>query len=109
MTISLSTHILNQADGQPAAGVQVTLCAADGAAIGVATTDADGRIAAWPGAERLPTGEYQLLFDTGSWFASRSERCFYPRVRVEFNASAVRHYHVPLLLNRYGYSTYRGS
>lgn len=109
MTITLSTHILNQADGQPAAGVAVTLCTAAGATIGAATTDADGRIGAWPDADNLPTGEYQLLFDTGSWFAGRGEPCFYPRVRIEFNAGEARHYHVPLLLNRYGYSTYRGS
>lgn len=109
MTISLSTHVLNLADGQPAAGLTVTLSVADGATIGSAVTDEDGRISAWPGADDLATGLYQLQFDTAPWFASRGETSFYPRVRIEFDADTARHYHVPLLLNRFGYSTYRGS
>jgi 5-hydroxyisourate hydrolase len=73
-------------------------------------TNADGRIADWldPGPQQV--GTYRITFDTGAYFASRSETGFYPFVPVVFEiTSPGEHHHVPLLLNPFGYSTYRGS
>lgn len=107
--ISLSTHVLDLDAGMPAVKLNVSLADADGKILARAGTDADGRIGNWPGIESLATGRYLLTFDTGPWYAARGSRCFYPEVRVLFQADEERHYHVPVLLNRYGYSTYRGS
>ena len=102
---SLSTHVLDTARGRPAAGVGVTLRRA-GEPVEVARgrTDADGRLRV---AEDLAPGAYQLLFATGDYLGAGG---FYPRVTVEFVVDAAEpHYHVPLLLSPFGYSTYRGS
>lgn len=104
--MSLSTHVLDAAKGLPAAGVAVRLDRRepDGTwtAVAEARTDADGRIGEWgaePGA-----GVHRLTFDT----AGLSD--FYPEVTVAFTiGDAGRHYHVPLLLSPFAYSTYRGS
>jgi len=108
---TLSTHILNLDVGSRVEGMQVELRAAhpDGTASGAlatAATDADGRIADWPA---LEPGCYELSFAVGDWFSARDQTCFYPRIRIEFNIDEQRHYHVPLLLNRFGFSSYRGS
>jgi 5-hydroxyisourate hydrolase len=100
---SLSTHVLDATTGQPAAGVAVRLAAAD-AEIAAGTTDADGRVPKL--ADGLAPGTYQLVFDTGAYFPTT----FYPEVVVTFTvAGPDRHYHVPLLLSPFAYSTYRGS
>ncbi|KAB2369579.1 hydroxyisourate hydrolase [Actinomadura montaniterrae] len=104
--MSLSTHVLDAAKGLPAAGVAVRLDRRerDGTwtAVAEARTDADGRIKEW-GAEP-GTGVHRLVFDT----AGLSD--FYPEVTVAFTIDdAGRHYHVPLLLSPFAYSTYRGS
>ena len=109
MSISISTHVLNLADGQPAAGMQISLQRPDGSPIATAITDEDGRIGSWPDTPELPTGTYRLVFSTSDWFAARGEDCFFPSVAIDFSAATERHYHVPLLVNHYGYSTYRGS
>lgn len=113
MTINatLSTHILNLDEGSPAAGVRVELRATDvagtaGPILAHALTDDDGRTSAMP---ELSAGSYELTFAIGDWFAARNQECFYPRVRIEFVVNTQRHYHVPLLLNRFGFSSYRGS
>ena len=101
---TLSTHVLDTAAGRPAAGVRVTLETRAGDPLGEGVTDADGRIAAL-GPDRLGAGDYVLRFDT-----SAHARGFYPEVVVVFTvAGADEHYHVPLLLSPYGYTTYRGS
>lgn len=105
---SLSTHVLDATSGQPAAGVPVRLESAGaghtGVPIAAAATDADGRVARL--ADGLDAGTYRLVFDTGGYFAST----FYPEVVVTFTVTGPpRHYHVPLLLSPYAYSTYRGS
>lgn len=105
---SLSTHVLDTAGGRPAAGVRVALEAASGAALGEAVTDADGRIASL-GPGWLDAGDYRLRFDTGAYFAGLGVTGFYPEVVVTFTAEGEEHFHVPLLLSPYGYSTYRGS
>ncbi|QKJ18095.1 hydroxyisourate hydrolase [Microbacterium hominis] len=121
MTTHLTTHILDAATGAPAAGVSVVLAAASGDAVVAETpgaiiahgrTDADGRLALGP--ERLDAGDYTLTFLTREYFAERGIPSFYPFVTVTFTVEVTGdgtspHYHVPLLLSPFAYSTYRGS
>ncbi|GGS54882.1 5-hydroxyisourate hydrolase [Planobispora rosea] len=108
--MSLSTHVLDAALGRPAAGVAVRLesgSGADGGAVAAeGRTDADGRLSGWsPGA-----GVHRLVFGTGAYFAERGVTAFYPEVVITFTIDDPdEHYHVPLLLNPFAYSTYRGS
>lgn len=108
---TLSTHVLDAMRGAPAAGVTVTLHPGipdPGAAVlGSAVTDADGRIGALGGT--LAPGTYRLVFDTGAYFAAQAVDTFYPEVCVTFIVTEERHYHVPLLLSPFAFSTYRGS
>ena len=115
MSAPITTHVLDTARGRPAAGVPVTLLFAepDGvwAELARGTTDADGRIRDWlPDDHPLKAGDYELRFATGDYFAARGVTGFYPEVRVAFEVNEQQgHYHVPLLLSPFGYSTYRGS
>ena len=104
---TLSTHVLDTGAGRPAGGVAVVLESAAGEVLGGARTDADGRVGAIGG--DLAQGDYRLRFDTGAWFAEAGVEGFYPEVSVSFTIAADEHFHVPVLLSRYGYSTYRGS
>jgi 5-hydroxyisourate hydrolase len=104
---SLSTHVLDVSTGRPAAGLRVTLESADGNVLAEALTDDDGRVGAF--ADDLAAEDHLIRFDTGTWFAGRGTTAFYPEVVVTFTVGADEHYHVPLLLSPYGYSTYRGS
>ncbi len=113
MTVSqITTHVLDAQRGVPAAGVAVELSRREGegwALVASGVTDADGR-AKQLGPERVPGGEYRLRFDTGAYFASSGTDTFYPEVLIGFAvADDGRHYHVPLLLSPFAYSTYRGS
>ena len=106
---TLSTHVLDTSAGRPAEGVAVELRSADGSVLGEARTDADGRVGSI-GPVRLDAGDYTLRFDTAAYFAAAGTTGFYPEVAIAFTvADAGQHYHVPLLLNPFGYSTYRGS
>jgi 5-hydroxyisourate hydrolase len=113
--MSVTTHVLDLAAGRPAAGLAVALEArdADGgwARLGQGATDQDGRLAGLLPAERhLEAGVHRLVFDTGAWFAGGGLTGLYPEVSVVFQVSdPTQHYHIPLLLSPYGYSTYRGS
>ncbi|WP_067564708.1 hydroxyisourate hydrolase [Nocardia acidivorans] len=99
--MSLSTHVLNAATGRPADGVSVRLEAADGTLLARGRTDADGRIKDLPAPE---PGVHRLIFDTGDLSP------FYPEVSIAFTViDPAQHYHVPLLLSPYSFSTYRGS
>ncbi|MEM7016383.1 MAG: hydroxyisourate hydrolase [Pseudomonadota bacterium] len=109
MPITLSTHVLNLASGMPASGLDISLLAEDGSQLATGTTNDDGRITEWNGLVSLVPGNYIIKFDVASWYEARGERCFYSQVQVDFIIDEERHYHVPLLLNSYGYSTYRGS
>lgn len=110
---SLSTHILDQGSGKPAQNLEVLLqqLTDEGwVQIGSQCSNSDGRIASFDLEEPLTTGIFQLDFDTGDYFEKKGDQCFYPYVSIIFQLEdADQHYHVPLLLNRYGYSTYRGS
>lgn len=110
---SISTHILDITRGKPAQGVPVTLEKKNGdayARLKSGTTDADGRIKDLVAEGDLTEGTYRITFDTGAYWAATGVKGFYPEASVVFvieDASA--HYHVPLLLSPFGYSTYRGS
>lgn len=107
--MSVSTHVLDAVSGRPAAGLRVGLAGQDGAAwteVARAVTDTDGRIGRFPGGD-LPAGVYQLTFETERYLEVPT---FYPVVVIVFRITDVAaHYHVPLLLSPYAYSTYRGS
>ena len=110
----ITTHVLDTSRGRPASGIDVVLEQLAGGQweeIGRGRTDQDGRVRALA---RTPTsltpGTYRLVFDTAAFFRALETRAFYPQVTIAFEISDVReHYHVPLLLSPYGYSTYRGS
>jgi 5-hydroxyisourate hydrolase len=113
----ITTHVLDTSRGQPAAGLSVALelHSAGGAGewlrIGSGVTAADGRAADLvPQTATLTAGTYRLLFDSGAYFKSLGVVAFYPQIAVVFQVrDPAEHYHVPLLLNPFGYSTYRGS
>lgn len=105
---SLSTHVLDTSAGRPAAGLRITLESADGSVLAEGLTDDDGRAPGLAPADLVPA-TYRLRFDTGGWFAERGEPAFYPEVVVTFAVAGDDHFHVPLLLSPFGYSTYRGS
>jgi 5-hydroxyisourate hydrolase len=104
---TVSTHVLDTSLGRPAAGVRVTLQNSQGAAIGSAVTDADGRARDFTGA--LLAGSYRLRFDVAAYFRESERESFYDDVVVSFHIDGTGHYHVPLLLSPFGYTTYRGS
>ena len=104
---TLSSHVLDTGRGRPAAGVPVELRSAAGEVLGATVTDGDGRVAGLGG--DLSPGTYRLRFDTAAHFAATGTTAFYPEVVVAFSVGEEPHYHVPLLLSPFGYSTYRGS
>ncbi|HVR95797.1 MAG TPA: hydroxyisourate hydrolase [Thermoanaerobaculia bacterium] len=108
----ITTHVLDTACGRPASGVPVVLeiRSEEGwREIGRAETDADGR------ARQILTGElsagtYRITFGIETYFRAEGIEGFYPEAAIVFHVrDAAQHYHVPLLLSPYGYSTYRGS
>lgn len=109
----ITTHILDVSLGRPAAGVSVQLSRLDGATwskLADGKTDADGRVAHLLAPGSLTTGTYQLTFMIADYFAASQRASFYPHVDIVFEVkNASEHYHVPLLLSPFGYSTYRGS
>ncbi|WP_375388226.1 hydroxyisourate hydrolase [uncultured Amnibacterium sp.] len=107
----VTTHVLDAAFGTPAVGVGVGLDRQtdDGwREVASGATDADGRIPEL-GPERLESGVFRLTFATGDYFEATRRPSFYPEVQVTFRVSGTEHYHVPLLLSPFSYSTYRGS
>lgn len=109
----LTTHILDTSLGKPAAGIAVILeqrTADKWQKIAHGKTNADGRITDLLAKENiLPLGAYRLIFETAPYFSDQKINSFYPSITIEFQISDATHYHVPLLLNPFGYSTYRGS
>ena len=108
--MSLSTHVLDATTGRPAIGMAVRLERGAGGTLASSVTDADGRIRDWGGTGVDEPGNYRLVFDSVAYFAARGIGTFYPEVAVTFAVGdPSEHYHVPLLLSPYAYSTYRGS
>lgn len=106
--ISLSSHVLDTTLGKPVAGLSVTLTAPDGEQVS-AETNADGRITDWH-YQFQQSGVYQLRFETAAYLIQTHGASFYPFVDIYFELEADGgHYHVPLLLSPFGFSSYRGS
>lgn len=109
----ITTHVLDTAAGKPAAGINVTLERQDKKAwklIGKGKTDADGRLKTLMQEGKLPAGNYRLTFAVESYFKKQKVPSFYQQIPIQFQIKGPsQHYHVPLLLNPFGYSTYRGS
>jgi 5-hydroxyisourate hydrolase len=111
---SISTHVLDITRGKPAQGVPVTLEKKDidggYSTVNGGHTDPDGRLKELVPEGKLTAGTYRITFDTGSYFAALSVESFYPEASIVFSITDPEaHYHVPLLLSPFGYSTYRGS
>ena len=101
---TLSTHILDIAAGRPATDIPVILFRY-GHELARAHTNADGRITGWS----VPPGQYKLQFETKPYFDRLSIPTLYPFIGIDFGITTDTHYHIPLLLSPFGYSTYRGS
>ncbi|MBK8552641.1 MAG: hydroxyisourate hydrolase [Ignavibacteria bacterium] len=109
----ITTHVLDTSSGRPASGISIQLFLKndDGWKLtGEGMTDENGRIS-----DMLKTGEilepgiYKMKFETELYFKEKDIKSFYPYVEIIFNIDSEEHYHIPLLLSPYGYSTYRGS
>jgi 5-hydroxyisourate hydrolase len=110
----ITTHILDLSSGKPASGVRVALVRVENTKhtpVGSGVTDADGRLRDLvPKASKINAGVFELTFETGTYFRSRGVEPFHPRVTVVVEITdPAQHYHVPLLISPYGYTTYRGS
>jgi 5-hydroxyisourate hydrolase len=110
---TISSHILDTSRGRPASGVTVCLYHQANEAwteLGRKNTNPDGRVTDLlsPGSQ-LATGTYKLKFETGQYFRVMAVPTFYPFIEIVFEVTGDEHYHVPLLLTAFGFSTYRGS
>lgn len=105
----VTAHVLDASRGAPAAGITISLQHSNGTEIARAVTDNDGRVPEL-GPETLESGIYRITFGAGDYFASQNVETFYPSITIDFKVDArQKHYHVPLLLSPFAYSTYRGS
>jgi 5-hydroxyisourate hydrolase len=109
----ITTHVLDTAAGLPGRAIAVELERVEHGVwhlIGGGVTDDDGRLRTLTPAGALPTGTYRIRFHTGPYFAARQQVGFFPLVEIQFEvADGTQHYHVPLLLSPFAFSTYRGS
>lgn len=111
---AITTHVLDTARGGPAKGIRVALELLDGQdqwkPIARGATDGEGRLRTLmpEGTAALP-GTYRLIFETLPYFKEQGISAFYPHIIVTFTVAGNEHYHVPLLLSPFGYSTYRGT
>jgi 5-hydroxyisourate hydrolase len=110
----ITVHLLDTSRGQPAAAVTVILEQADGKEwreVAKGKTDGAGRIETLlPRSKAVVAGVYRVTFESGAYFAERNTKTFYPRITVIFEVvDPKEHYHIPLLLSPFAYSTYRGS
>ncbi|MAP94548.1 MAG: hydroxyisourate hydrolase [Ponticaulis sp.] len=111
--MGLSTHVLDQVSGQPASDLKIDLLF-EGNPLGAFATNEDGRVADLLGENALSEGTYTLVFKAGDYLKAAPhleiDTPFFDKVQIDFTVSdTTRHYHVPLLISPYGYSTYRGS
>jgi hydroxyisourate hydrolase len=109
----ITTHVLDTSVGLPGANISIRLQAKRNniwQTIAQGITNADGRIPdLLPQEKNLKPDSYKMVFDTGNYYAQQNIKTFYPEVEIMFNTFDETHYHVPLLVNPFGYSTYRGS
>jgi 5-hydroxyisourate hydrolase len=112
---SITTHVLDTASGKPGAGIPVILerktHSAGWQKMADGMTNSDGRINDLvPPNEAFLPGHYRLIFETGPYFLLQNKEVFFPQISIMFVAKdPMQHYHVPLLLSPFGYTTYRGS
>jgi 5-hydroxyisourate hydrolase len=111
---AITTHVLDTSRGCPAAGVEVELeqlaAGENWTPVARGVTDADGRLRTlMPAGARLAAGTYRLVFGTAAYFQADGRDSFFPHVVIIFTVGNDPHYHVPLLLSPFGYSTYRGT
>jgi hydroxyisourate hydrolase len=109
----ITTHVLDTSTGIPGKNISIRLQAKRNNSwqtIAQGITNNDGRIPdLLPQERNLKPDTYKMVFDTGSYYATQNLKTFYPEVEILFNTFDETHYHVPLLVNPFGYSTYRGS
>jgi 5-hydroxyisourate hydrolase len=111
----ITTHVLDVSRGRPAAGIHVRLeqrkAGDEWQLVGSGQTNGDGRVSnLLPFGTMVSPGQYRLTFDTRQYFAASATATLYPSISIVFEAAAEQsHYHVPLLLSPFGYTTYRGS
>jgi 5-hydroxyisourate hydrolase len=109
----ITTHVLDAARGRPAANLKVELHLKSGEnwkSVGMGVTDENGRCATLLGGTPLIAGTYRLTFHAAAYFKGLHVETFYADIPVIFEVKDARnHYHVPLLLSPFGYTTYRGS
>ena len=109
----LTTHVLDTSKGKPAAGISIILYRGENdewTEIGRGVTNKDGRVSDLLSKEdKLEHCIHKIRFETKDYFDSHQAQTFYPYVEIVFDVTSNEHYHVPLLLNPFGYSTYRGS
>ena len=105
----ITTHILDTSRGRPAEGVSVKLfIVGNEAPIAIGCTNADGRVAEWSETIKPSAGNYRLEFDVAAYFSGMDETSFYSDIQIACVVlDETEHYHVPFLLNPFGYSTYR--
>lgn len=110
---AITTHVLDTSRGAPASDMDVVVHAwqeGGWSQIGAGRTNSDGRVAGLLPDGPVDPGTYRLTFATGEWFAAEKIDGFYPEVAVVFSINdRMTHYHIPLLISPYAYSTYRGS
>jgi 5-hydroxyisourate hydrolase len=109
----ITTHVLDTAAGRPGRAIAIELDRDDAGSwhrVGAGVTDDDGRLRTLTPAGPVVPGTYRLRFHTGPYLHAEHRAGFFPVVEIQFTvADGAQHYHVPLLLSPYGYSTYRGS
>ena len=109
----ITTHVLDTAIGTPGTAIDIELHRAEAAGwqpVGRGLTDDDGRLRTLTPQGPVEPGTYRIRFHTGPYFAARGTAGFFPVVEIQFTVvDGAQHYHVPLLLSPYGFSTYRGS
>lgn len=108
----ITTHVLDTSIGKPAANIPVVLEFNDGGVwkkIGEGSTDKDGRAKELMAGKNLSKGSHRITFELKKYFSDQNRKSFYPHVTIYFDVDSIEHYHVPLLLSGFGFSTYRGT